>query len=119
MDNGFAPGAIVRFSQHGPEISRQRVEEKLTPQTSAGTPFHWYAERSPNEARFCQALLRSRSREARLQPAMRRAAFGGAWLWPVTPTSISKVPLFENLFLRLDAVCFRHGKSWMAALRNR
>jgi hypothetical protein len=82
MDNGFAPGAIVRLSQQGPEISRQRVEEKLTPQTSAGTPFHWYAERSPNEARFCQALFRSTSREARLQPAMRRAAFGGARLWP-------------------------------------
>jgi len=43
-------------------------------------------------------------------------------MFPTTvlvPTSISKVPLFENLFLRLDAVCFRHGQSWMAALRNR
>jgi hypothetical protein len=39
MNNGFAPSAIVRFSQHGPEIGRPRVEEKLTPQTSAGTPI--------------------------------------------------------------------------------
>jgi hypothetical protein len=39
-----APSAIVRFSQHVLEISRQRVEGELTPQTFVGTPLHQHVK---------------------------------------------------------------------------